>query len=252
VLREPAGRGGSMELHGLAAPGVTFSVRGPRNHFPLVDAPDYLFLAGGIGITPILTMVRAVAARGRHFRVIYGGRTLSSMAFVDEVADAADYRLTLLPQDELGLPDIDGLVDAVGSDTAIYCCGPAPMIAAVERACAERGIGHRLHVERFTAGDDLEVAFEPAQNTAFEVHLARSGVTLRVPPERRLIEVVRDAVPGLTYDCEKGYCGACETRVVAGVPDHRDSVLTDQERVAGRSMMICVSRSKSDRLVLDR
>jgi cytochrome P450/ferredoxin-NADP reductase len=252
VLREPGGRGGSMELHAIAATGVAFSVRGPRNHFPLVDAPDYLFLAGGIGITPILTMVNAVAAAGRGFRVVYGGRTLSSMAFVDEVADVADYRLTLLPQDELGLPDVDGLLDSIGPDTAVYCCGPAAMISATERACAERGIGHRLHVERFAAGDDLEVAFEPSQNTSFEVRLARSGVTLQVPPQRRLIEVVREAVPGLTYDCEKGYCGACETRVLAGVPDHRDSVLTEQERRDGRTMMICVSRCKSDRLVLDR
>jgi cytochrome P450/ferredoxin-NADP reductase len=252
VLREQAGRGGSMELHGLAAAGATFPVRGPRNHFPLVDAPDYLFLAGGIGVTPILAMVRAVAARGGRLRVVYGGRTISSMAFIDELADAAHDRLTLLPQDELGLPDIDALLTSIGPDTAVYCCGPAPMIAAVERACAERGVGDRLHVERFTAGDDLEVAFDPAQNTAFEVHLARSGITLRVPPDQRLIEVIRGAVRGLSYDCEKGYCGACETRVLAGVPEHRDSVLTEEERLAGRTMMICVGRCRSERLVLDR
>jgi ferredoxin-NADP reductase len=251
VLREPDGRGGSVELHALAEPGARFAVRGPRNHFPLVDAPDYLFLAGGIGVTPILAMVRSVAAGGRDFRVVYGGRTRASMAFVDELQAAAGARLTLLPQDQAGLPDIDALLSSIGPHTALYCCGPAPMIAAVEAACARRGIADRLHVERFTAGDDLEVAFDATDNSAFDVQLARSGRTVHVPADRRMIEVLRDVVPGLSYDCEKGYCGACETRVLAGTPEHRDSVLTDTERAAGRTMMICVGRCSSGRLVLD-
>jgi ferredoxin len=125
------------------------------------------------------------------------------------------------------------------------------MIAAVEAACARRGIADRLHVERFTAGDDLEVAFDATDNSAFDVQLARSGRTVHVPADRRMIEVLRDVVPGLSYDCEKGYCGACETRVLAGTPEHRDSVLTDTERAAGRTMMICVGRCSSGRLVLD-
>ncbi|MEO6886161.1 MAG: cytochrome P450 [Jatrophihabitantaceae bacterium] len=252
VLREANGRGGSAELHALAATGAAFVVRGPRNHFPLVDAPDYLFLAGGIGVTPILAMVRAVAASDASFTVVYGGRTRTSMGFVDELTAAAGDRLTLLPQDEAGLPDLNALLAAIGPDTAVYCCGPGPMIAAVEMACEEHAVADRLHVERFAAGDELEVAFDPAQNTAFEVHLARSGLTLQVPADKRLIEVLREAVPGISYDCEKGYCGACETRVLAGTPEHRDSVLTDEEREAGRTMMICVGRCSSERLVLDR
>ncbi|TQS43424.1 cytochrome P450 [Cryptosporangium phraense] len=248
VLREGDGRGGSAELHEIATVGASLTVRGPRNHFPLVDAPDYLFLAGGIGVTPILAMVRAVA--GRPFRVVYGGRTRSSMAFTDELSAAAGDRLTLLPADETGMPDLDALLGGIAPDTAVYCCGPAPMIAAVEAACAAHGVTDRLHVERFAAELDPDVA--AATNTAFEVHLARSGVTLPVPPGKRLLEVVREAVPGLSYDCEKGYCGACETRVLAGVPEHRDSVLTEEERASGRTMMICVGRSSSDRLVLDR
>ncbi|TMZ59918.1 2Fe-2S iron-sulfur cluster binding domain-containing protein, partial [Klebsiella pneumoniae] len=130
-------------------------------------------------------------------------------------------------------------------------CGPTWMIAAAERACDELGIRSRLHVERFTGDDSLEAAFDPALNTEFEVHLARTGATLRVPADRRLIEVVREAVPGLSYDCEKGYCGACETRVLAGEPEHRDSLLTEEERAEGRTMMICVGRCASSRLVLD-
>lgn len=125
------------------------------------------------------------------------------------------------------------------------------MLAAVERECARLDLSDRLHLERFAAGDDLETAFDAAENRSFEVQLARTGATLTVPPDRRLIEVLREAVTGLSYDCEKGYCGACETRVLAGTPEHRDSVLSDEERLAGRTMMICVGRCESDRLVLD-
>jgi ferredoxin-NADP reductase len=240
-----------VELHTLAEVGAAFPVRGPRNHFPLVDAPEYLFLAGGIGVTPILAMVRAVADAGVPFHVVYGGRTRTSMAYVDDLLSVAGDRLTVLPQDEHGLPKLAELIDSAGPDTAIYCCGPAPMIAATEQICVDRGIEDRLHVERFTAGDDLEVVFDVTSNTAFDVQLARSGLTMRVPPDKRLIEVLREQVPALTYDCEKGYCGACETRVLAGTPEHRDSVLTDEERAAGRTIMICVGRCTSERLVLD-
>ena len=249
VLREPDGRGGSVELHSLAAPGASFAVRGPRNHFPLVDAPAYLFLAGGIGITPILAMVRAVPHD--NYRVVYGGRTRTSMAYVDELLAAGGSRVTLLPQDSAGLPDLAALLSSVDPTTAVYVCGPAPMLAAVEAECAARGLSDRLHLERFTAGDDLEHVFDAAENTEFDVQLARSGLTMHVPADRRLIEVLRDKLPGLSYDCEKGYCGACETRVLAGTPEHRDSVLTDEERAAGRTMMICVGRCSSGKLVLD-
>ncbi|MFF2850035.1 cytochrome P450 [Streptomyces sp. NPDC058001] len=251
VLREPDGRGGSAELHALARPGATFTVRGPRNHFRLVPAPSYLFLAGGIGVTPILAGVREAAGRGTPFAVVYGGRTRSTMAFADELGAVAGDALTLLPQDEAGLPDLPGLLGGLAADTAVYACGPAPMLAAVERECSRLGLTDRLHVERFAAGDDLETAFAATANQDFTVQLARTGVSLTVPADRRLIEVLRDAVSGLSYDCEKGYCGACETRVLAGTPEHRDSVLSDEERLAGRTMMICVGRCQGDRIVLD-
>ncbi|MFF5261947.1 cytochrome P450 [Actinomadura viridis] len=251
VLHEAEGRGGSVEMHALAREGVTFGVRGPRNHFPLVPADDYLFLAGGIGVTPILAMVREASRRGADLRVVYGGRTRASMAFLDELRDLVGDRLQAIPQDEHGVPDLDAALAGTGPGTAVYCCGPTSMIAAAERAATAHGMADRLHVERFTGDDTLEVAFDPSLNTEFEVHLARTGRTLRVPADRRLIEVVQEAVPGLSYDCEKGYCGACETRVLGGEPEHRDSVLTEEERAAGRTMMICVGRCTSSRLVLD-
>jgi cytochrome P450/ferredoxin-NADP reductase len=250
VLREENGRGGSAELHDLARPGVRLGVRGPRNHFPLTDAGEHLFLAGGIGVTPILAMVREVRRRGGSPRVVYGGRTRTSMAFAQELADLAGERAELLPQDERGLPDLDAILASAGPDTAVYCCGPSAMIEAVERVCARLGIADRLHIERFTAGDD-EPVMDPSRNTEFDVHLARTGRTLRVRRDQRLIEAVREAVPGLSYDCEKGYCGACETRVLAGTPEHRDSLLTPEERESGRTMMICVGRAASPALTLD-
>lgn len=250
VLREQAGRGGSVEVHAIAETGATLAVRGPRNHFPLVAAPSYLFLAGGIGVTPILAMVRHAAADDVPFRVAYGGRSRATMALADELATAAGDALTLMPQDEAGLLDLDGLLDDLAPDTLVYACGPPPMLAALEERCAARGLSERLHLERFTA-DELEVAFDPAENTAFEVQLARTGRSVTVPADRRMIEALRDVLPGLSYDCEKGYCGACETRVLAGEPEHRDSVLTEDERAVGRTMMICVGRCRSERLVLD-
>ncbi|MCW2870626.1 cytochrome P450, partial [Actinacidiphila oryziradicis] len=231
LLREDEGRGGSLELHALAGhTDVTIRVKGSRNHFPLVEAGDYLFVAGGIGVTPILPMVRTAARSGAGLRVIYTGRSRTSMAFRDEVAALAGDRAEIVPTDELGRPDLRAALASAGPDTAVYCCGPAAMTEAVEQACADLGMADRLHLERFSAEGGDEAVFDPAHNTEFEVHLARTGTTLRVPVGERLIEVVREAVPGLSYDCEKGYCGACETRVLAGTPEHRDSVLTPAER----------------------
>ncbi|MGY1771450.1 cytochrome P450/oxidoreductase [Blastococcus sp. SYSU D00813] len=250
VLREAAGRGGSVELHELARSGARLTVRGPRNHFPLVEAPDYLLVAGGIGVTPILAMARELVARGASVRLLYGGRTAASMAFADDLVALAGDRVQLLPQDVHGVPDLAAAVAAAGPGTAVYCCGPAPMIAAMEAACAAAGIGDRLHVERFTAPEE-EVAIDTSHDVAFDVHLARTGTTVTVPADQRIVEALRDVVPTLSSDCEKGYCGACETRVLAGVPEHRDSVLTEEERAAGRSMMVCVGRARTPSLTLD-
>lgn len=251
VLREQDGRGGSAELHQAVVPGLTLTARGPRNHFALTDADEYLLLAGGIGITPIIVMLRSVLAAGKQAHLIYGGRTRSSMAFRAEIERLPAAHWTLVPQDEDGIPDFRAAIARTDAGTAIYCCGPPAMITAVQAICDELGVRDRLHVERFTADASLDSRYSEAGNTPFEVELARSGKVLQVPAGRRLIEVVRDALPGIAFDCEKGFCGSCETRVIAGVPEHRDEVLTDQEKRSGASMMICVSRSRSERLVLD-
>ncbi|WP_199431091.1 PDR/VanB family oxidoreductase [Qaidamihabitans albus] len=246
VLREPEGRGGSAFVHDRLAEGDTVRVRGPRNNFALVDSPRYLFLAGGIGITPILPMVAEADARGADWRLYYGGRARVSMAFADRLAAKYGERVVLWPQDESGLLPLDDLLGTPEPETAVYCCGPEPLLAAVEGRCAAWPAG-ALHVERFSPKEDAGAG--PLES--FEVELAVSGRTLRVPPERSILEVVEEAGVPVLSSCQEGTCGTCETEVREGVPDHRDSLLTDEERAAGETMMICVSRSRGPRLVLE-
>ncbi|SDN96989.1 cytochrome P450 [Geodermatophilus sp. DSM 45219] len=245
VLRDPDGRGSSRFVHDRLSVGDRVRVRGPRNNFPLVSSPRYLFIAGGIGITPVLPMIRAAEAAGADWELVYGGRRRASMAFLDELARYGD-RVSVRPQDETGLLDLDGLLGTPRPDTLVYCCGPEPLLAAVERRCAGWPRG-ALHVERFAPRPQAE----PARAEAFEVVLERSERTLTVPPDRSILSVVEEAGVGVLSSCAEGTCGTCETGVLEGVPDHRDSVLTDEEREANDCMMICVSRARTDRLVLD-
>jgi ferredoxin-NADP reductase len=252
VLREPGGRGGSVRVHDGLAAGDTVRVRGPRNRFALVEAPGitrYLFVAGGIGITPLLQMIAAVDARGADWRLLYGGRRRASMAFAAELVTAHPGRVELCPQDEVGLPDLDALLGTPRPDTAVYCCGPEPLLAAVEERCVAWPPG-ALHVERFSPRP-VTVAGSRPEPASFTVELTLSGLTLTVPVDRTILEVVEEAgVPALS-SCQEGTCGTCETPVLAGVPDHRDSLLTDAERAAGDAMLICVSRSRTEHLVLE-
>ncbi|MEQ3552752.1 cytochrome P450 [Pseudonocardia nematodicida] len=245
VLREPAGRGGSAHVHDELATGDTVRVRGPRNNFPLACSPRYLFVAGGIGITALLPMIAAVDAAGADWRLVYGGRRRASMAFLVELARYGD-RVQVRPQDETGLLDLDALLGEPREDTLVYCCGPEPLLAAVEQRCAAWP-EDALRVERFAP----RPLSDPQRVEGFTVELARSGLTLQVPLGRSVLEVVEDAGAAVLSSCAEGTCGTCETRVLAGEPDHRDSVLDDRERRAGDCMMICVSRSCSEHLVLD-
>ncbi|MFJ4342906.1 PDR/VanB family oxidoreductase [Streptomyces sp. NPDC088915] len=239
VLREPAGRGGSEEVHASVGPGTVLGVRGPFNRFPLVPAERYLFVAGGIGITPLLPMVRSLPPGS--WSLLYGGRSLASMAYREELAGLPG--VTLVPQDTEGLLDLDAALGGLPPSTAVYCCGPEGLLRAVE----ERWEG-ALHTERFgaAASDGSE-----GSSGGFEVELRRSGRTVRVEPGRSLLDAVREVVPGVAYSCEEGWCGTCETKVLAGTPEHHDSVLGEEERAAGTSMMICVGRSRGPRLTLD-
>ena len=238
VLETPDSRGGSRAVHRLTA-GRTVRVRGPRNHFPIVASRRYLFLAGGIGITPLLPMIHEVSAAGADWELHYGGRTLTSMAFTDELPGD---RVHLVPEDTHGRLDLEAILGTPRPDTLVYACGPEGMLAAVERRCAAWPAGS-LHLERFTA--DVDRTGEP-----FEVVLERSGRTLVVEPDTSIFETVRAAGVSVLGSCLEGICGTCETEVLDGEVDHRDSVLDDDERASNEVMMICVSRCRGSRLTL--
>src|SRR6266851_4453496 len=245
ILRDPQGSGASLYVHDQLNQGDIVRVRGPRNNFPLVDSPRYLFIAGGIGITPILPMIATAEAAGAEWQLVYGGRARASMAFLDELARYGD-KVSVRPQDETGLLDLDSLLRGPQPETKVYCCGPEPLLAAVEERCAAWP-RRFLHVERFAA----KPLSEPVLSEAFEVYLAQSDLTLTVPPDASILSVVEGAGVGVLSSCAEGTCGTCETSVLEGIPDHRDSVLDQDEREAGNCMMICVSRSCTPRLVLD-
>ncbi len=244
VLREPESRGGSRFLHDSVRAGSSLTARGPRNHFPLVPHDRYLFIAGGIGVTPILAMVRAAESEGAQWQLLYGGRRRESMAFVDELCEHGD-KVAIRPQDQHGHLDLASYLADASSGTAVYCCGPEPLIAAVEAACA--GADIPLHVERFAPKQDPDA---PA-NEEFEVYCADSDITVTVPADSTILAEVRKVGIEVLSSCSEGTCGTCEADIIEGVPDHRDSVLTPQDRKAGESMMICVSRCLGKRLVLD-
>jgi ferredoxin-NADP reductase len=245
VLREPGGRGGSAYVHDELRPGDLVGVGGPRNNFPLVPARRYLFVGGGIGITPLLPMVHQADLLGVEWQLLYGGRRRASMAWLGELARYGD-RVQLVPQDESGLLDLAGFLGAPGPGVRVYCCGPAPLLAAIEAACASWP-AHSLRTERFVAADQGA----PARTAPFEVELAHSGATVTVTPGVSVLDAVHAAGVDVLSSCRQGTCGTCETTVLAGAPDHRDSILEDDERAEGDCMFICVSRALDDRLVLD-
>lgn len=244
VLREPAGRGGSEFVHTGLYTGSRIGAGRPRNRFHLLPAAEYLFIAGGIGITPLLPMIAHAQAEGSPWRLVYGGRTRSSMAFLGELGAYGD-RVQVVPQDEHGLLELADLL-AVSPERHVYCCGPEPLLAAVERLCMGRPAGH-LHVERFTARvDDVGIG-----RTAFEVECRESGITVTVPTGETMLDALLAAGVDLNYDCREGTCGTCELDLLEGVADHRDAVLGAEERDAGELIFPCVSRARTARLVVD-
>jgi ferredoxin-NADP reductase len=250
VLKDRASRGGSRCVHEQLRVGMRITISEPRNLFALhEDATHSVLVAGGIGVTPVLCMARRLKDLGRSFEFLYFARSRKSAAFVAEI-EALGVPVTWHFDDEKGgPPDLKALLGKrpVTASEHYYACGPAVMLDNFEKTCA--ALGHaNAHIERFTA---VEVAAADDAKTSFTVELRRSGQMFEVTPDttlhKRLIEIKAD-VP---FSCEEGICGSCETKVLEGVPDHRDMVLTDAERAANKAMMVCVSGCKSDRLVLD-
>jgi ferredoxin-NADP reductase len=245
VLLEEAGRGGSAEFHRVVRPGSVLEVRPPRNNFALEPAPEYLFLAGGIGVTPLTAMVQQAERSETPWRLVYGGRSRAHMAFAAELAAAGGERARLVPEDTEGRPALAPLIAAVPAGGLVYACGPAPMLDHVAGLCAAAGRAGSLRVERFT------VAAVDTGGAPFEVELARSGITVPVGSDQTILQAVLARRVPAPYSCENGYCGTCEAVVLDGEPDHRDTYLTDDDKAESFTMMICVSRCAGGRLTLD-
>jgi ferredoxin-NADP reductase len=268
-LPPDGGRGGSRTVFEQLHPGREVTVRGPRNAFALRPSPRYLFVAGGIGITPLLAMVDRAQQDGADWQLVYGGRTRAGMPFLQRLAEYGE-RVRVAPQDEVGLLPLPELVRTPQPDTLVYCCGPLPLIDALEAAMAQAGWPRQsLVVERFASGtptgplpgDDARPAgsfrsrkgAEPTSETewTFEVELAGNGQLITIGPDVSVLEALEQAGVSVMSSCRKGICGSCEVDVLAGTIDHRDQLLTPEEQAANDTMLICVSRSVGPRLLLD-
>jgi cytochrome P450/ferredoxin-NADP reductase len=248
VLRDPESRGGSSWVHANLRPGDLLKIRGPRNHFRFDEsAGKVLFIAGGIGITPILAMARRARELGMDYALHYTGRSRTTMAFVDELAGLHGERLHLYCKDEGARLDLQTLLGVPQADTQVYACGPVRMLEALEQACAGWP-EDALRIEHFHASTS---ALDPAKEHAFEVELKDSGLTLTVAPDQTLLTALRAANIDVQSDCCEGLCGSCEVRVLSGTVDHRDVVLTRAEREANNKMMACCSRAAGGKIVLE-
>lgn len=249
VLREPASRGGSAGMHESVRAGDLLRVSEPRNHFPLVEAPRSLLLAGGIGVTPILAMAHALHAQGRSFEMHYCGRSASRMAFLEELRSAGFAGSVVLHADDVPAQkfDAEAVLARPESDTHLYVCGPNGFMDHVLETARRNGWPEaQLHREYFAgAVTTLE------SDGCFEVRVASSGLSCQVPAGKTVIEVLAAHGVEVPTSCEAGICGTCLTRVVEGTPDHRDSFLTDAERAANDQFTPCCSRAFSPLLVLD-
>lgn len=245
IHRSPTSRGGSAYVHDELPVGSVVPVHGPNNNFPLEPADRYLFLAGGIGITPILGMLRQLRAAGvTEFEFVYCGRRRSLMAYHDEIVSWADNRVTIHADDEHeGLLDLQPILDRHRGST-VYCCGPEGMTGAVENLASDPS---SVRVERFQSSQRADTS----EISAFDVVVSGSGQRVRVGPDQSILEALEGEGYDLDFDCRDGICGTCETRVVKGLPHHRDEVLSESERAENSVMMICVSRAMSEELVLE-
>ena len=245
VKRDPNSRGGSRFIHDELRVGHLVTLTGPRNHFRLKEGAKHTILfAGGIGITPIFCMLQRLQQKCSHpWSLHYSCRTRAEAAFLKELACSPQVHLNF-DDESGGVLDLATIVAQSPREAHLYCCGPTPMLAAFEAATTNWPI-ERKHVEYFVSNS------APSLDGGFVVELKRSGREFAVPFGKSILDVLRDAGIDVSYSCEQGICGACEARVISGVPDHRDSVLTPAEQASNKTVMICCAGSKSERIVLD-
>jgi tetrachlorobenzoquinone reductase len=245
AIRAVSGGLSSQFVHRKLRPGEMLAVSQPRNNFPLVDAKSYIFVAGGIGITPLMPMMRQLSARKRTWTLLYCNRSDDAAPFLSEIR-ALGGEVSLHSSASGTRLDITQRLGTVQQNTAVYCCGPERLMLAVEEATAGWPDGS-IHFEWFAPRS------RPADESSgsFEAVCQGSGITVTVAPDKSLLEALNDAGIPLPCSCQQGICGTCEVRVLGGEPDHRDSILSSAERAANETMMACVSRARSSRLVLD-
>lgn len=245
VLRDPNGRRGSAEVFALQE-GETVGLGGPRNHFPLVTATSYLFLAGGIGITALKPMLERVSTTNTPWRLVYRGRSRAEMPFADELAEQYPDQVQIMPSDTTPRPDLTALVGGLAPGSAVYCCGPHSLMDAISKAMSTDGRQAELHLERFTG-----TAKDDSANQPFQVVLPHLGIIVPVPSDQSMLDSLREVLPDTPASCETGICGSCEMRVLAGRPEHRDDILAGADRERTDIVYPCVSRSRDSLLVLD-
>lgn len=245
VERRLDSRGGSVSAHDDVEVGAEVTISLPRNHFALTRALGYVFVAGGIGITPVLALVDEAHRSGRPWRLVYVGRSRADMPFVEDVESTYPGLVTVHESVRSGRLDLGDELAGLARGTAVYTCGPPSMLDAVARLCEPQPAVDSF-AEKFTA-----TSTESEANAEFELSLAFSGVTVTVPPDRTILDVLDRRGVVAPSSCREGVCGTCETGVVSGEVDHRDSILSPEERSENESMMICVSRCTSGRLVLE-
>jgi ferredoxin-NADP reductase len=244
-IRAVPGGPSSGFIHRKLRPGELLSISAPRNHFPLAEAVSYLFIAGGIGITPLIPMMRQARAKGRPWTLLYCNRRTEDAPFLAEIKTLGG-EISLHSSEAGTRLDVAPRLATVQKNTQVYCCGPARLMTAVEQATTAWPEGS-IHFEWFTPRS------RPADETSgsFEVVCQQSGVTLTVSPDQSILAALTQAGVEIPRSCEQGVCGTCEVRLISGEVDHRDSILSSAEQAANRTMMVCVSRARGTRLVLD-
>jgi ferredoxin-NADP reductase len=250
-VREKSSRGGSAYIHEKLRVGQQLTISAPRNNFPLAPGDrEAVLVAGGIGITPMLSMLRSLSRERKPATLYYCARSRKEAAFLDEITQllSGSLKVHLHFDDEQGKsPALKSLLASHLKDSHFYCCGPQPMLASFEATCQELGFAN-VHIERFSA---LPKPEDGGTTDGFVLELRKTGITIEVRKDQSILDAVLEAGCFPDHSCQEGLCGACETRIIEGEADHRDSILTAKEQAANKSMMICVSRSKSPKLVLD-
>jgi vanillate O-demethylase ferredoxin subunit len=248
VGRAADSRGGSSYIHNSVRAGQQIKISAPRNNFPLDGSSEsFLFIAGGIGVTPIMAMVRWCISNGKPWRLIYAARSRQRTAFYEELCELGGDRVDFHFDDEAGqVLDVAQAISSWKEGESVYCCGPAPLMEAV-KTLTEKLPNGTVRFEWFTVPE----SDEPQESSSFTVRLERSNIEFEVPEQKSILEVLEEHGIEVPFSCREGLCGTCVTGVCAGEPDHRDYVLSDEERASGKLMTLCVSRSKTPSLTLD-